>query len=97
MQKNRVVNMEEVIERFRRAIDKYESAARKVNYWINTLHRKKDYASDSEVKEGIRRLLEALQWREACRKDVEEVVKELLGLNDLNINIKIDVEVIGRQ
>jgi len=89
--------MEEVIERFRRAIDKYESAARKVNYWINTLHRKKDYASDSEIKEGIRHLLEALQWREACRKDLEEVVKELLGLNDLNINIEIEVEVIGKR
>ncbi len=92
-----MMNMEEVIERFRRAIDKYEKAKRKVDYWINTLHRKKDYASDSEIKEGIRHLLEALQWREACRKDLEEVVKELLGLNDLNINIKIDVEVIGRR
>ena len=97
MRKNSVVNMEEVIERFRRAIDKYESAARKVNYWINTLHRKKDYAPDSEIKEGIRHLLEALQWREACRKDLEEVVKELLGLNDLNINIKVEVEVIGKR
>ena len=97
MQKNKVVNMEEVIERFRRAIDKYEKAERKVNYWKNTLHRKKDYASDSEVKEGIRRLLEALLWREACRDELEAAVRELLGLNDLNINIKIDVEVIGRR
>lgn len=87
--------MEEVIERFRRAIDRYEKAKIKVNYWINTLHRKKDYASDSEVKEGIRRLLEALQWREACRKEMEDVVRELLGLNEFNINIKIEVEVIA--
>lgn len=89
------MDMEEVIERFRRAIDRYEKAKIKVNYWINTLHRKKDYASDSEVKEGIRRLLEALQWREACRKEMEDVVRELLGLNEFNINIKIEVEVIA--
>lgn len=94
--KEGMVDMEEVIERFRRAIDKYEKAKRNVNYWINTLHRKKDCASDSEVKEGIRRLLEALQWREACRKDVENVVRELLGLNNLNINIKVEVEVIEK-
>ncbi|UYL64964.1 MAG: hypothetical protein QIT33_gp02 [Methanophagales virus PBV300] len=94
MQKNSVVDMEEAIERLRRAIDKYERAKRKVNYLINKLHREKDYASDSEVKEGIRRLLEALQWREECRKEMEDVVRELLGLNDFNTNIKIEVEVI---
>ena len=51
--KEGMVDMEEVIERFRRAIDKYEKAERKVDYWINTLHRKKDHATDSEVKVKI--------------------------------------------
>jgi len=73
----------------RRLLEEYEEAEREVEQLKKVIERDKNI-SDAQMKQRIRDLLIAIMQRNECAKDLENALKQILGLDGMGVDVMVE-------
>jgi len=85
--KNKVVKMEEV--ELHRLLEEYERAEKEVEELKKAVRESRD-TSDAQIKQRIRDLLIVIMRRNERAKDLENALRQILGLDDIGVDVMIE-------
>jgi len=77
------------VAKLRRLLEEYEGAEREVEQLKEVIERDRD-VSDAQMKQRIRDLLIAIMRRDECAKDLENALKQILGLDGMGVDVMVE-------
>ena len=77
------------VAKLRRLLEEYEEAEREVEQLKKVIERDKNI-SDAQMKQRIRDLLIAIMQRNECAKDLENALKQILGLDGMGVDVMVE-------
>jgi len=87
MTKNKVVKMDEV--ELHRLLEEYERAEKEVEELKKAVREGRN-TSDTQIKQRIRDLLIVIMRRNERAKDLENALRQILGLDDIGVDVMIE-------
>jgi len=77
------------VAKLRRLLEEYEEAEREVEQLKKVIERDKNI-SDALMKQRIRDLLIAIMRRDERAKDLENALKQILGLDGMGVDVMVE-------